>query len=459
MKNFKKLISVALTLVFCFSLVTGVASAADDDTVAILRYTENGVTQEMPFTSVDTALARARTGQTVYVVKPASLGNNAEVKSGVTLVIPTSNDLVDADELKEGNGNAPGGITTPTVFATLTVPEKVTLTVNGTLIVAGNQQSTQPLSGFLSGPYGAMVLDGELVVNGEFYARGEVTTNGTGSITANSGGSVYQRFQIYDWRGGTQSVAAHLNEVFPFSIYDLGGISVDTTYLNGSNLIGQSYLYISDTPLTENVNYLGSANGLVRFKEETGNGVTFTKDSNGVTTITANTDLYTDGLGLTVTVGEIFGRPITHTFSTKTRDCPFGFKLNLTVAKDASLSVESRFKILPGCTFDIEGSLDVTSDGALYFYAAGTYSTNYFFNNAGSLAKMNWDISKAATLEGTGTFTSTGKIGSSVADWTNLPSTFEKTNQTAIVREFEQGEYTYTPVTFHLATPPATPAE
>ena len=456
MKAFNKFCSLGLVVLMLFTLLSVNAFALNDDTVAVLRRADGS---EVEYPSINTALSRASNGATVYLVKPASLTASTSVKSGVTLVIPTSNDLVDANELKEGNGNVPGGITTPTVFVTLTVPENVTLTVDGTLIVAGNQQSTQPLSGFLTGPYGAMVLDGELIVNGEFYARGEVTTHGTGSITASSGGSVYQRFQIYDWRGGTQSVAAHLNEVFPFSIYDLGGISVDTTYLNGSNLIGQSYLYISDTPLTENVNYLGYSNGLVRFKEETGNGVTFTKDSNGVTTITANTDLYTDGLAMTVTVGEIFGRPITHTFNTKTRDCPFGFKLNLTVAKDASLSIGSRFKILPGCTFDIEGSLDVTSDGALYFYAAGTYSTNYFYNNADSLKKMNWDISQAATLEGTGTFTSTGKIGSSVADWTNLPSTFEKTNQTATVREFEQGAYSDTPVTFYLAIPPVTTAE
>lgn len=455
----KKALALTLALVLAFTLALPVSAVNDgtqyaSDTVAVIKYSE---TEIYEYTSLEDAIANSDPGDTINMVKEYAIKEDVIIPPDVTVTVPTSDELDDTPEGK----NVSGGVVNPTVYMLLTIPEGKTLTVSkdATLLVAGNQQSTQPLSGFLTGPYGAMVLDGKLIVNGDFYARGEVTTHGTGSITANSGGSVYQRFQIYDWRGGTQSVTAHVNEVFPFSIYDLGGISVDTTYLNGSNVIGQSYLYISDTPLNEDVNYLGYSNGLVRFKEETGNGVTFTKDANGVTTITANTDLYTDGLGLTVTVGEIFGRPITHTFSTKTRDCPFGFKLNLTVAKDASLSVESRFKILPGCTFDIEGSLDVTSDGALYFYAAGTYSTNYFYNNAGSLAKMNWDISQAATLEGTGTFTSTGKIGSSVADWTNLPSTFEKTNQTATVREFQQGEYTYTPVTFHLATPPVATAE
>lgn len=450
----KRAFSFFLCLALIMTFLSVPALADDQVTVAVNDHNQT-------FSSLEEAVTKTYDEWfegTVTLLDNDTLQDNLNIPEGIKVVIPTS---ATANDSETGSANVPGSGTTGTAFATLFVPEGKILTIEkgGTLLVAGNQQSTQPLSGFLTGPYGAMVLDGKLIVNGDFYARGEVTTNGTGSITANSGGSVYQRFQIYDWRGGTQSVTAHVNEVFPFSIYDLGGISVDTTYLNGSNLIGQSYLYISDTPLTEDVNYLGYSNGLVRFREETGNGVTFTKDENGVTTITANTDLYTDGLAMTVTVGEIFGRPITHTFSTKTRDCPFGFKLNLTVAKDASLSVESRFKILPGCTFDIEGSLDVTSDGALYFYAAGTYSTNYFFNNAGSLAKMNWDISKAATLEGTGTFTSTGKIGSSVADWTNLPSTFEKTNQTATVREFEQGAYSDTPVTFYLATPPVTPAE
>ena len=415
MKAFNKFCSLGLVVLMLFTLLSVNAFALNDDTVAVLRRADGS---EVEYPSINTALSRASNGATVYLVKPASLTASTSVKSGVTLVIPTSNDLVDANELKEGNGNVPGGITTPTVFVTLTVPENVTLTVDGTLIVAGNQQSTQPFSGMLSGPHGAVDLSGEIVVNGSLYARGEIS--GTGSITANSGSSVYQRFQIYDWRGGTQTLESVGLQVFPFSLFDIGGISVKTTYVNGARLYAQAYIYAGGEGRTQNIPYLGTNDGLVRFDQAAGDGVVFEKNGDN-TTITAKTAVSTASLSIDVQTTDIFGNETTTTISTEKLICPFGFRMNLVVDNGASLSVFNRYKLVPGFKLTVNegGTLNINSGAEMYFYAAGGYKEDYSFDPRNEL---EWDYSAAAVLESSGEINLNGDLATTSQDMTNLPA-------------------------------------
>ena len=75
-------------------------------------------------------------------------------------------------------------------------------------------------SGYMTGNYGLLSLSEGSSINvkngGSLYAWGFVV--GSGSVTAESGGTVWEWFQIDDFRGGTASGAMG-NGVFPFSQY------------------------------------------------------------------------------------------------------------------------------------------------------------------------------------------------------------------------------------------------
>ena len=409
----RKSLSLLLCAAFVMSLLCISANAAEGDIVARNEY---GDTYTSVADAVNETLADYGGGR-VTVIAEASISSELTIPSSITLVVPTDVSETVTDSFT-GSNNVSGGGATPSVAVTLTIDDTASLIVDGTLLVAGNQQSTQPFSGMLSGPHGAVDLSGEIVVNGSLYARGEIS--GTGSITANSGSSVYQRFQIYDWRGGTQTLESVGLQVFPFSLFDIGGISVKTTYVNGAKLYAQAYIYAGGEGRTQDIPYLGSDDGLVRFDQATGDGVVFEKNGDN-TTITAKTAVSTASLSIDVQTTDIFGNETTTTISTEKLICPFGFRMNLVVDNGASLSVFNRYKLVPGFKLTVNegGTLNINSGAEMYFYAAGGYKEDYSFDPRNEL---EWDYSAAAVLEGPGEINLTGDLATTSQDMTNLPA-------------------------------------
>lgn len=393
MKKFKKVCALFIVGVLLVSILATGVLAVNDDTVAVLR--KSGGT-ETEYTSVNTALLLAASGDTVYVVKNTKLTGNVTVKTGVTLVIPTSSDYT-ADNTTTGH-NVSGNGSAETAYATLEIPAATTLTVNGTLIVAGNQQSTQPRSGFLTGDYGAIDLQGDIVVNGTLYARGEIS--GTGKVTATSTGSVYERFQIADWRGGTASNKAKNNGVFPFDLYDLGGISANLVLNSGAQLYGQAFIVAASRNISMNIpviTYSGEVTtdeykfeGSIISMSGTGGTVTFTTAANNVKTITVkDATLRTGNLSYSLKIlgFEIFG------FDSAGMDCPFGYHMNVVLDQGATMEVGTMLKIMPQCTFTVKnGAHLIITDGhksngdvvhgSMNFYGKDGFKKEYYFGTA-----------------------------------------------------------------------------
>ena len=432
MKKFKKTCAVLLTVIMLISLLALSAFALNDDTVAILHRADGSETE---YTSINTALSRAVNGSTVYLVKCASLTASTSVKNGVTLVIPTSLNYTDDSNTEgganAGNSNAPAG----TPYSILTIPAGMELTIDGTLIVAGNQQGSWPRSGFLTGNYGAVNLLGTLTVNGTLYARGEIY--GSGEVVAKNGSRVYERFEMADWRGGTASRAAYRLEIFPFSLYNLGGISSKTTFEYGSFLTGQSFIYVLSSNLTVEIPYIrstGSSNGYI-VNTTVGSNIVFTT-SNNVTTITVN--------GGTLETGDLSFSALGYSFDSSGLACPFGYKTNVVINNGSTLNVNTKLKIIPGCSITVNdgGTINIKSDGAMYFYTGSAYKSN--FNWA------NWSTTANATLTNHGTVVVTGELGSSAQGLTNIPG-FTATGGTYTMTEYIQSSSSTDTVTFYLA--------
>ena len=441
--SLKKVFCIFLAVLLLCSMLTMNAFAAaeyEPDTVAIVHYTLGGIEHNDEYSSLSDALAAAYTNDVVYLIKDDTLSTEAEVKAGVTLVIPTSADLVEPASLKTGNDNTPDPQQGTGPFATLSISAGCTLTVNGTLIVAGNQYCHAPNAGVLTGPYGAIETQGDIIVNNELYARGKIT--GTGNVIANDKSTVYQMLQIRDWRGGNASLTAYLfNGVFPFSLYEVNSITAPTTYHEGATLRGQYFIYAASSGNIGDVVLIG-AGGQLEFSATTATKgyITFNYDE-----ATDSTTVHVNG---EVTTGNLEVRlPVVGTVTSTRTVCPFGYKMDVVVDENAKLTIASKLKILPGCVFTLEQNANLDVTGEAYFYTADGYKADYNF--------LGWTDSNSAELINRGaTVNVTGTLGSTSETFGNFTDVDYTPNGTATINEYSQTAGRQ-PVTFYTYTYPA----
>lgn len=449
----KKIISLLVVVGMLFSFaVTGFAADTPkykDDTVAV-TVLFGGVMEEFP--TIKAALdSAAKTGYEVYLVKEATLDTDLDIPQSVTFVIPSGDTL---DETTDGNNDkAAANVGSPNMI--LHIPQNVTLTVSGTLLVAGNQQGGTGKTGFLYGDYGEVDLEGKIEVNkgGALYARGEVS--GSGSVTVNEGGSVYQRFEISDWRGGNASYSAYsAHNIYPFNLYEARGLEVTATYNYGSKLYGQAYIY-ADTlrkGAISTVQMLGD-DALITFDStDTTSTVTFTRGEDDVSTATVSGKVKTGDI--VVNIELIFG--ITLPLRSSNGVGPFGYKQNVVLKDGATFNVTNELKVLPGCTIKVAPNATLNAVKGMYFYTAGGYNRSW--NNVGWPAENSGIGNATLEIEDGGHVI--GIIGSTNDPLVNITGlgTLNATGS-VIINEVTQSGNTVTPVnvTFHTVTFP-TPA-
>ena len=276
------------------------------------------------------AYAQANKKSKITLATDGSISGTYTIPSGITLLIPF-------DAAGTLYTDSPAAIrTTPAskAFRTLTMSEGTFITVNGAIslgggyFAAGGGQQGRPV-----GDYGyiKMADNSSITVKngGNLYAWGFIS--GSGSVLAESGATVYEFYQIADFRGGSASSNMHHN-VFPFSQYFVQNIEVPLTLNAGANEKVFSGVYAMSTTYTTSINFIGN-NGM--FKVTSGS---FTKDY----------DEKTDRLLLTVN-GEA--------------------ELNTLSLKLAGMSVDSASYVLPitnNISINIQsGKVTINQDTAL----------------------------------------------------------------------------------------------
>ena len=274
--------------------------------------------------------AQANGQSKITLAADGSISGTYTIPAGITLLIPL-------DAAGTLYTDAPAAIrTTPPSkpFRTLTMSDGASITVNGAIslggryFAAGGGQQGRPV-----GDYGyiKMADNSSITVKngGNLYAWGFIS--GSGSVLAEFGATVYEFYQIADFRGGSASSGMG-NSVFPFSQYFVQNIEVPLTLSAGANEKVYSGVYAMSTTYTTSINFIGN-NGM--FKVKSGS---FTKDY----------DEKTDRLVFTVK-GEA--------------------ELNTLSLKLASMSVNSASYVLPitnNITINIQsGNVTINQDAAL----------------------------------------------------------------------------------------------
>ena len=193
------------------------------------------------YESLDEALAAVKsvTNKTIILDNSGILpAGNYTIPSGVTLLIPydAANTLcTTAPVAEEATYNEKTNL--PTVYRKLTMAEGAHITVNGAISLSARVTA----SGGLTAPFGAcsfiqMESDSSITVKngGNLYAWGFI--QGSGVVIVENGGTVYECFQVRDWRGGdnTSGMVGNSQRVFPMSQYYIQNIEVPMTLQAGA---------------------------------------------------------------------------------------------------------------------------------------------------------------------------------------------------------------------------------
>ena len=309
--------------------------------------------------------AQANSQSKITLATDGSISGAYIIPAGITLLIPF-------DAAGTLYTDAPAAIRTAPAskpFRMLTMSEGTSITVNGAISLggryyaAGGSEQGRPV-----GDYGyiKMADNSSITVKsgGNLYAWGFIS--GSGSILAESGATVYEFYQIADFRGGSASSSMG-HGVFPFSQYFVQNIEVPLTLNAGANEIVYSGVYAMSTTYTTAINFIGNTG---MFKVESGS---FTKDYDEKTdrlVFTINGEAALNTLSLTLAGMDVnsasYVLPITNNITINIQSG------NVTINQDAAL--------LAGVQVNIAESagLTVANGKNIYFYDSDEWNSDNF---------------------------------------------------------------------------------
>ena len=222
--------------------------------------------------------------KTIVLLNDGTVSGSHTIPAGTTLLIPfddsntlytTTPESTSTKELVVWTHNS---WQKPTPYRTLTLAADADITVNGAISLSAKHHAggSAENAGSPSGPcsFMNMMAGSHITLNSgaALYAWGYVT--GGGTITAKSGSSVYENFQIRDFRGGSATSAmAKDGYVFPLSQYYVQNIEVPTTYESGAEEWVYTSLYMSKMVFSASVKFVGSD---AMFRPEDGGTLTKT---------------------------------------------------------------------------------------------------------------------------------------------------------------------------------------
>lgn len=311
------------------------------------------------------AYAQANGQSKITLATDGSISGTYTIPAGITLLIPF-------DAAGTLYTDAPAAIRTAPeskAFRTLTMSEGTSITVNGAISLggryyaAGGGEQGRPV-----GDYGyiKMADNSSITVKngGNLYAWGFIS--GSGSVLAESGATVYEFYQIADFRGGTASSNMG-NKVFPFSQYFVQNIEVPLTLNAGANEQVYTGVYAMRKTYTTAINFIGDTG---MFKVESGS---FTKDYDEKTdrlvfTVNGEAALNTLSLklaGMNVN-SESYVLPITNNITINIQSG------NVMINQDAALLAGVEVNIAEGA------GLTVADGKNIYFYDSDEWNSDNF---------------------------------------------------------------------------------
>ena len=362
------------------------------------------------YADLGAAIAAAKSGDVIVVLKDTTVSGNYTIPSGVTLLVPF-------DDANTCYTNKPGSVanayTAPKAYRTLTLADGASITVNGAISVSAKHNAGAACSGSASSNAGSptgnvgfviMGSGSSITVNngGKLYAWGFIV--GSGSVTAKSGATVYENFQVMDFGGGslTSNMGVfNKNGVFPLSQYFVQNIEVPVTFEYGSKERVYTAVFASNSSNAMETGFIGGDDGL--FCPEEGTKLIKTYDGASDRTVI---DVYGDS-----SIGAISVKYLFWTVSSESFVLPINgaFSIRLhsgttTVNQTMVMHAGAAVTVMEGATLHIKNGTphsDIksyfTKGHNLVLFDADEWNATNFVNFSRKSATVPYAYSKTGT--------------------------------------------------------------
>ena len=346
-----------------------------------------------------TAAGTSAESKIVTQMQDVTLGDgttpvNYTVPAGVTLLVPHKSDFFELQETPE----IVNAIEVLSAYRTLTLKEGVTITCNGNICISGKLMSAGGgnKTAYTTGECGVinMANGGHIELNNGAhlfcwgYIKGQDmdqgnNTVGTGTVTANDGATIWENFELGDWRGGTASFNIYYNneteqrQLFPFQSYAIQNVEVPTTYNYGSTLRTFTSITTSLGNHGAVFSMIGPENTLFLLPDNQSVVRMWYDPTTDLSCYELSGTAQLDALHITVYVSmssEKFILPIANSMHIILSDC------NMNLANPLMVQAGAIVEIKPSAT------VDLTSE--LYLYDVdqwGKYVHNYYFRSFNNL--------------------------------------------------------------------------
>ena len=332
------------------------------------------------FTDLNAANSAASSGsnKTIVLVSDGLLdAGNYTISSGNTLLIPHT--------IGSTFVNSKSVITEPYIvktaaalsaFRKLTLQDGVNITVNGKLCVAGKMMSSGggKASAYPTGECGMIDMSrgGHIELNNGaiLYTWGFIkgqdmdqgnNTAGVGTITANSGATIWEGFATGDWRGGSASSTIYSNasswRFFPFQSYTIQNIEVPVTYNYGSTLSNFMSIFGDGQIYNGTFDLVGSTNTLFLLKDD---------NSKLKKWYDPTTDLVCYEMSGTTQLDALNVDAAGETVSSKDYNLPVSTSMHIILA--SSTTISKPVEIQAGAVVEVKSGATLTCSSNIYLF-------------------------------------------------------------------------------------------
>ncbi|MBP3478147.1 MAG: hypothetical protein J6K03_01525, partial [Oscillospiraceae bacterium] len=330
------------------------------------------------FDDLNTAAAKAASSTTkgVVLMNDGTLSAGTyTIPAGVTLLIPfdSANTLYTTAAQtvgigKDAAGNEIRNYTTPTAYRTLKLAAGAHLVINGAMSLSAKQalaQGSQTDGGSPSGPvsFVNMAEGSSITVNngGKLYAYGFIT--GSGTVTAKNGATVYESFQIMDFRGGTQSTDMQ-NGVFPLSQYYVQNIEAPLTLEYGATEYSYTSIYMQSTQFGSSVGFIGPSGAM--FNLTSGSVTKYYDGKTDRLMVALNGEISVSGISMSVG---------TSTLDSKKYELPVNSNITMVATSGSKITIGQDIALLPGSQITVHEGATCTVSANVYIYDADQWGT------------------------------------------------------------------------------------
>lgn len=269
------------------------------------------------------------------------------------------------------------------LYRKLILESNVTLNVIGVLAVesqlcAGTGSNSGTYCGAPTGNYGRLHLNEGSSVNlfdhSTLYAWGYIT--GDGVVNAKSGSTVYESFQIKNFRGGTTTSSMISDKkVFPFNQYYVQNVECKMILETGSKEICSSAIYMTVPIIGTKIISVAT----VKFIGDASTGSLFIMNSG---TLTKQLDTQTKRLSVIIQGNaQISNIEVTIDITVRSVDyaLPIASNMDIILANNSVVSTKQDLEFLPNSTFTIESESEfkIINGKKVYVYDSDQWKDEY----------------------------------------------------------------------------------